>query len=86
MTRTVQAVVDDIHELPLPEEVRKKLGIVKGARITYVLDENGVRILPVTSSIAHLFGSVEPLPATSEDFDDEIEQALQDHADSRIRS
>jgi bifunctional DNA-binding transcriptional regulator/antitoxin component of YhaV-PrlF toxin-antitoxin module len=77
MAHTVRAVVDDIHELPLPEEVRRRLGIVEGSTITYLLDENGVRILPVGSSIAHLFGSIEPLANTSEDFDREIEEAMQ---------
>jgi bifunctional DNA-binding transcriptional regulator/antitoxin component of YhaV-PrlF toxin-antitoxin module len=86
MAHTVQTIVDDIHELPLPAEVRQKLGIVKGSRVTFLLDEGGVRILPVESSIAPIFGSVEPLPGSSEDFDEEIEQALQDHADSRVQS
>jgi bifunctional DNA-binding transcriptional regulator/antitoxin component of YhaV-PrlF toxin-antitoxin module len=85
MSQTVETIVDDIHELPLPDEVRRRLGIVKGSKVRFVLDDSGVRILPIASSIDHLFGSVEPLPETSEDFDEEIEQALQDQADRRIR-
>lgn len=84
--QTVQAIVDDIQELPLPDEVRRKLGIVKGSKVTFVLDESGVRILPITSSIEHLFGSVEPLSGSSEDFDEKIEQALQHHADLRVQT
>ena len=86
MARTVHAHIDDVHEIPLPEEVRSTLGIVKGSTVTFVLDEHGVRILPVESSIAHIFGSVGSLSGSSEDFDDEIEEALQDHADQRVRS
>jgi bifunctional DNA-binding transcriptional regulator/antitoxin component of YhaV-PrlF toxin-antitoxin module len=86
MARIVESIVQDIHELPLPDEVRRKLGIVRGSKVTFVLEDSDVRILPVASSIAHLFGSVEPLPGTSDDFDKEIEEALQDHADSRVQS
>ncbi len=86
MSQTVQTVVEDVHELPLPDEVRQKLGIVKGSMVTYVIEESGVRILPVASSIAHLFGSVEPIPGTSEDFDNEIEEALQVQADEKLQS
>jgi len=86
MPKTIQAVVDDVQELPLPEEVRDKLGIVKGSMVTFILDDSGVRILPVASTIAHLFGSVDPIPHTSEDFDVEIEEALQDHADEWMKS
>lgn len=85
MSQTVQAIVDDVNELPLPDEVRRRLGIVKGSKVTFVLDDSGVRILPTASAIDHLFGSVEPLPGTSEDFDEEIEQALQDQADRRVQ-
>jgi len=40
--------------------------------------------VPVTSSIMHVFGSVEPLPKTSKDFDAEIEEAMQDAAGLRV--
>ncbi|MGD9711416.1 MAG: hypothetical protein AB7V46_05035 [Thermomicrobiales bacterium] len=85
MARTIQAYIENVDELPLPEEVRRTLRIVKGSSVTYVLDESGVRILPATSSIAHVFGSVEPLPDSSEDFDIEIEDALQARADELMR-
>lgn len=85
MARTIQAHIDNVKELPLPEEVRRTLGIVKGSSVTFVLDEGGVRILPTTSSIAHVFGSVEPLPDSSEDFDIEIEDALQERADELLQ-
>ncbi len=84
MAQQVKAIVSDIHDLPPPGEVREWLGIVEGSTVTFVLDERGVRILPVTSSIMHVFGSVEPLPKTSKDFDAEIEEAMQDAAGHRV--
>lgn len=85
MAQRVSTVISNIHDLPLPEEVRERLGIVEGSTVTFVLDENEVRILAANSSIKHLFGSVKRLPETSEDFDIEIEEAMQDAADNRVK-
>ncbi len=85
MAQRVSTVITNIHDLPVPAEVRERLGIVEGSTVTFVLDENEVRILPATSSIKHLSRSVKPLPETSEDFGIEIEEAMQDAADNRIK-
>ncbi|CAN5854570.1 hypothetical protein BH24CHL4_BH24CHL4_13630 [soil metagenome] len=38
MVQQVKAIVSDIHDLPTPDEVRERLGIVEGSTVTFVLD------------------------------------------------
>jgi hypothetical protein len=56
------------------------------ARISFVIDEKGVRIEPARFTLESVFGSVPAIPGTSEDFDEEIEQAWSDEIDRKLRS
>lgn len=78
MSQRVSATITNDDELPLPREVRERLGLVKGSTVTFLLEDDAVIVLPAMESIERIFGSVPALGTESEDFDEEIEQAIAD--------
>jgi bifunctional DNA-binding transcriptional regulator/antitoxin component of YhaV-PrlF toxin-antitoxin module len=77
MARRISATITDEDALPLPAEVCQRLGLEKGSTVTFLLEDDGVVLLPAPRSIDHLFGSIPALPRTSDDFDEEIEEAIE---------
>jgi bifunctional DNA-binding transcriptional regulator/antitoxin component of YhaV-PrlF toxin-antitoxin module len=77
MSQRFSATITNEDELPLPREVRDRLGLAKGSTVTFLLEDDAVIVLPSAESIERLFGSVPALGAESEDFDDEIEDAIE---------
>jgi bifunctional DNA-binding transcriptional regulator/antitoxin component of YhaV-PrlF toxin-antitoxin module len=68
-------------EVTIPAEVRRWLGLQQRGKVLSVIEEDGVRLEAPRSTLAHVFGSVEPLPGTSDDFDREIEAATAQEVD-----
>jgi AbrB family looped-hinge helix DNA binding protein len=85
--RTIDAKITSQGQVTIPVEVRRHLGLEKGKRVSFVIAEDGVRLEPARfSSIEDVFGSVPAIPGMSEDFDDEIEEAIADELDRKYRS
>lgn len=84
--RTIDAKVTSQGQVTIPVEVRRHLGIEKGKRVSFVIAADGVRLEPARfSSIEEVFGSIPGIPGLSADLDDEIEEAMSDEADRRMR-
>jgi AbrB family looped-hinge helix DNA binding protein len=84
--RTIDAKITSQGQVTIPVEVRRHLSLEKGSHLTFVIDENGVRIEPARFSLEAVFGSVPALSETSADFDEEIEQAWSDEIDRKLSS
>ena len=83
--RTIEATVTSQGQVTIPAEVRRSLGIEKRGKVTFVIDAQSVRLEAPRMSLESVFGSVEPIPETSPDFDREIEAAMAAEVD-RLRS
>lgn len=83
--RSIDAKVTSQGQVTIPVAVRRHLGIEKGEQVTFVIDEAGVRIEPVRFTVESLAGSIEMPHPMSDDFDVEIEEAMSDEADRRMR-
>ncbi|MEA2510696.1 MAG: prlF antitoxin for toxin YhaV toxin [Thermomicrobiales bacterium] len=83
--RTIDATVTSQGQVTIPAEVRRKLGLAKRAKVTFVITDDRVELLPPRFTLESVFGSVDPLPNQSVDFDREIEEAMEDHADEVVR-
>lgn len=84
--RTTNAKITSQGQVTIPVEVRRYLGLEKGKGVSFVIAEDGVRLEPARfSSIEDVFGSVPGKPGMPEDFDEEIDEAMSDEADRRMR-
>ena len=79
--RAVDATVTSQGQVTIPVEVRRHLGLTKGTRVTFVIDEDGVRLVPARFTLETALGAVPAIPGMSADFDREIEEAMEDEAD-----
>lgn len=84
--RTIDAKITSQGQVTIPIEVRRHLGLERGQKVSFIIAEDGVRLKPALfSSIEDVFGSIPGKPGMSDDFDDEIEEAMSDEADRRMR-
>jgi antitoxin PrlF len=83
--RAIEATITSQGQVTIPVEVRRRLGLAKHDKVTFLMEEDGVRLVPARFTLESAFGSVEPLPNQSIDLDDEIEEAMADHADEVVR-
>jgi bifunctional DNA-binding transcriptional regulator/antitoxin component of YhaV-PrlF toxin-antitoxin module len=65
----------------IPVEVRRRLGVGTPDKVAFVLDDDGVRLRPATTTLASLYGSVPALPNESADLEREIDEAMAEEAD-----
>ncbi len=77
MEKRVSTTVTHESQISLPEEVRERLRLAEGSVVTFVLTDNDVMLLGAPQSIDDLFGSVPALAHTTDDFDTEIEDAIE---------
>jgi bifunctional DNA-binding transcriptional regulator/antitoxin component of YhaV-PrlF toxin-antitoxin module len=77
----VVATIDGTYRIMLPTEIRARLGVGARDKITFVLDEHGVRIEPVRSILSDLYGTVPALPGEIADLEKEIGEAMAAEAD-----
>ncbi len=72
----ITAKISKKGQVTLPAGVRKRLGIGPGARVLFVIDNGGVRILPAGNGIESLKGSV---PASgAQDFKEARHKAMEE--------
>jgi AbrB family looped-hinge helix DNA binding protein len=79
--QAIEATITGQGQVTIPAEVRRHLGLSKGERIAFVIDETGVRLVRPQYTFETACGAVPALPGTSADFDREIEEAMEDEAD-----
>jgi AbrB family looped-hinge helix DNA binding protein len=82
--RTIEATVTSQGPVTIPAEIRRALGLGKPGKVNFVIDTDSIRLEAPRFTLESVFGSVEPVPGTSEDFDDEIEAAMAEEVD-RLR-
>jgi len=63
------ATVSSKGQVVIPSDVRKRLGLTHGSLLRFVLDEEGVRLLPAASAVQRLKGRL-PKPARPVSVDD----------------
>jgi len=65
MTKTseLSATVSSKGQVVIPGDVRKRLGLVQGSVLRFVLDADGVRLLPAAGDVRRLKGRL-TLPAS----------------------
>jgi len=83
--RTIEATITSQGQVTIPAVVQRKLGLNKREKVTFVISDNHVELVPSRFSLEDIFDSVEPLREQSDDLDLEIEEALEDHADEVMR-
>ena len=83
--RAIEATITSQGQVTIPAEVRRKLGLIKREKVTFLIAGDRVELVPTRFTLESVFGSVEPLPDQSIDFDREIEEAMEDHADEVVR-
>ena len=79
--RVFEATITSRGQVTIPAEVRRKLGLTRRARVTFLIEDDAVRLVPARLTLESVVGSVEPLPHQWVDFGQEIEEAMVDHAD-----
>ncbi len=83
--KTIVSAVTRKGQVTIPREVRERLGLDTPDSVTFVLDEDGVRLRPTTRTLESLYGAV---PARSDDsasdFEREIDEAMDDLAESVV--
>jgi antitoxin PrlF len=83
--RAIEATITRQGQVTIPAEVRRKLGLTKREKVTFLIEDDRVEIVPTRFTLESVFGSVDPLPHQSVDFDQEIEEAMEEHADEVVR-
>jgi antitoxin PrlF len=69
MVREVSATLSSKGQVVVPSDVRKRLGLVQGSVLRFVLDEDGVRLLPAAGDVKRLKGRL-PAPPEPVSVDD----------------
>ena len=83
--RAIEAAITSQGQVTIPAEVQGKLGLIKREKVTFLIAGDRVELVPTRFTLESVFGSVEPLPNQTIDFDREIEEAMEDHADEVVR-
>jgi len=60
-TLTNKFVLTKKSQITLPKQVREFLGVKPGEQITFVIENNTVKIIPVKSKLEENFGKVKPI-------------------------
>ena len=71
----------DVNEggtLSNPAELVEELGIDRSKRVLVLNEDGRIRVIPGLMTLEEIRGSVPALPNSSEDLDDEIEEAIAD--------
>ena len=59
--REIVSTVTERGQVTIPAEVRRRLGIKPRDKVTFAIDETGVRLMPTKFTLETAFGSVRPL-------------------------
>lgn len=81
-----QSTVSSKGQITLPADVRRRLGLSTSDKVLIVLDDDGkVELRCPRFTLESVFGSVRSLPNESEDFEREIEEAMEERAAELVR-
>ena len=81
----IMAKLSSKHQVTIPAEIRRTLGVGARDRIAFVVDDEGaVAIRPPKYTIRSLAGSVPALPGASADLRKEIEEATEVEIDRKM--
>ncbi|HEY7030014.1 MAG TPA: hypothetical protein VH482_01740 [Thermomicrobiales bacterium] len=72
-------------QVTVPAEVRRVLGLKPRDRVAFSVEGSDVRLKPVKWTLESVAGSVEPLSAGPEDFDEQIRAAKVEMAERSVR-
>lgn len=73
--QSIEAALTDDGLVAMPEEIRERLGLVPGDTMTFIVDDDDIRLVRDRYAYRGVFGAVKSIPGMSADFDDEIEIA-----------
>ena len=79
--RSIDATITGQGQVTIPAEVRRHLGLAKRGKVTFLIEETGVRLMPPRYTFETAQGAVPAIPGVSADFDREIEEAMYEEAD-----
>jgi bifunctional DNA-binding transcriptional regulator/antitoxin component of YhaV-PrlF toxin-antitoxin module len=79
--RRLEATITSQGQVTVPVEVRRALGVEKREKVVFVIGTDGIRLERLPFTLETAFGAVPAIPGVSPDFDREIEEAMEDHAD-----
>lgn len=88
MVKTIDATVTSQGQITIPVEIRRRLGLEKGSRVRFVVDDaatNTVTMMAPRYTLEDVIGSIPGKPGMSIDLDDEIEEAMADELAGRYR-
>ena len=82
--KQIVATVTERGQVTIPAEVRRALGLKAPDKVAFAVDEDQVRLLPLSFTLDSAFGSVTPL-AGPQDFKEVSREARSRAADRTIR-
>lgn len=84
--QTYQSTISSKGQITLPADVRRHLGLEPADKVSVVVTEDGrVELRRPIYTLASLRGSLPALPNQSEDFEREIEEAMEERAAEVVR-
>jgi AbrB family looped-hinge helix DNA binding protein len=72
-------------QITVPAEIRNLLGLKPRDKVAFAVEDGEVRLLPVSSTVASAYGSVEPVGDDGDDFDEQILRAKEERAAATVR-
>ena len=83
---TNKSVLTKKSQVTLPKQIRDFLGIKAGERISFVIEDNTVKIVPIKSKLEENFGKVKPIqkPEDFKQIRESVEQKISKEAASEI--
>lgn len=84
--REIVSSVTSKGQVTIPSLVRRHLGVGTPDKIAFVIDDDGVHLMPVPLTLDDFYGSVPALPGRETvDFEDQITEAMDAEADRIVR-
>lgn len=86
MRRQYTATVTQRGQVTIPAEVRRQLGLERGDKVIFAVEDGRVSLHRPALTLDQVFGSVPALPGTTtEDFEAQIEAAKEEIAERTVR-
>ncbi|MDI1472812.1 MAG: AbrB/MazE/SpoVT family DNA-binding domain-containing protein [Thermodesulfovibrio sp.] len=84
---TDKSVLTKKSQITLPKQVREFLGVKPGEQITFVIEDNTVKIMPVKSKLEENFGKVKPIqkPEDFKQIRDFVEKEISEESIKEIQ-
>jgi AbrB family looped-hinge helix DNA binding protein len=83
---TNKSVLTKKSQVTLPKQIRDFLGVKAGERISFVIEDNTVKIVPIKSKLEENFGKVKPIqkPEDFKQIRESVEQKISKEAANEI--